>query len=120
MATLVFVSTAALGALKTLVPSFFASYWARLILSLQYASSSPNSILSGRLTSWIFLGDFLAREPWTAIFGIGYKTLPYSPYTGATVIADHTYLQLLVEQGIFGLGEFILLNAAILRTGLVA
>lgn len=119
-AALVLGSIAALAALQTLVPSFFASYWARLVLSLQYASSSPDSILSGRLTSWAFLGDFLAREPWTAIFGIGYKTLPYSTYTGATVIADNTYLQLLVETGIFGLAAFLFLNAAILRTGFAA
>lgn len=114
------LTVAALVALQTLFPSVFANYWTRLALSFQYASSSPNSILSGRLTSWIFLGDFLLREPWTAIFGIGYKTLPYSTYAGATVIADNTYLQLLVETGIFGLAAFLLLNAIILRTGFVA
>ena len=103
-----------------ILPAFSANYWSRMTASIQYVSTSPDSVLSGRLTSWIFLGDFLWRQPWTAIFGIGYKTLPYSDYAGATVVADNTYLQLLVETGIIGLLAFLALNVAILRTGLRA
>jgi O-antigen ligase len=102
---------------QTLLPSFSANYWSRITGTMQSISSSPDSVLSGRLTSWIFLSEFLQRQPWTAIFGIGYKTLPYSDYAGATVVADNTYLQLLVETGIIGLLAFLALNAAILRTG---
>jgi O-antigen ligase len=107
-------------AVETLLPSFSANYWSRITGSVQYIASSPNGVLSGRLTNWMFLGDFLWRQPWTAIFGIGYKTLPYSDYAGAAVVADNTYLQLLVETGIIGLAAFLLLNASIIRTGLRA
>lgn len=111
---------AAAIAVQTFLPSFSANYWSRITGSVQYIASSPNGVLSGRLTNWMFLGDFLWRQPWTAIFGIGYKTLPYSDYAGAAVVADNTYLQLLVETGIVGLAAFLLLNATILRTGLRA
>jgi O-antigen ligase len=57
------------------------------------------------------------QEPWHGILGIGYKTLPYSNAMGASVIADNTYLDLLVETGIVGLGAFLILNTMILRTG---
>ena len=56
-----------------------------------------------------------AAHPWHAIFGIGYKTLPYSTFIGQTVIADNMYLSLLAETGIIGLAAFFLLNFAILR-----
>jgi O-antigen ligase len=111
---------AAAVAVQILLPSFSTNYWARITASFQYAASSPDGVLSGRLTSWLFLGDFLLREPWTAIFGIGYKTLPYSDFAGAAVVADNTYLELLVETGIVGLLAFLALNAAILRTGMRA
>src|SRR6185369_3796745 len=47
--------------------------------------------------------------------GIGYKTLPYTDYLGAPVVADNMYLSLLVETGIAGLAALIWLNVAILR-----
>jgi O-antigen ligase len=49
------------------------------------------------------------------VFGIGYKTLPYSNFAGSAVIADNTYLSLLAETGVVGLISFLALNAAILR-----
>ena len=57
-------------AVQTLLPSFSANYWSRIIGSVQYIAYSPNGVLSGRLTNWMFLGDFLWRQPWTAAFGI--------------------------------------------------
>ena len=62
---------------------------------------------------------------WRAIRGtpcsvVGYKTLPYSTFVGSTVIADNTYLGLLVETGVVGLAAFIGLNVVILRTGWIA
>lgn len=98
-------------------PSFSESYWTRIAGSFQYFWSSPDGVLSGRLTHWQVVFHFLAREPWHAVFGVGYKTLPYSNYIGTTVIADNTYLSLLAETGVVGLAAFIALNAAILRTG---
>jgi O-antigen ligase len=115
-----FVLLIAAVAVQLVLPSFSANYWSRIAASLQYVSTSPNGVLSGRLTNWAILLDFLEREPWAAVFGVGYKTLPYSDYVGARVIADNTYLQLLVETGIVGLTAFLGLNITILKTGLRA
>jgi len=77
-------------------------------------------VLSGRLSTWNTIVDFLLRQPWHALFGIGYKTLPYTSYAGVGLVADNTYLSLLVETGVVGLGAFLLMNAAILRISLNA
>jgi O-antigen ligase len=45
---------------------------------------------------------------------VGYKTLPYSDFIGATAVGDNTYLTLLVETGVVGLAAVIALNGAIL------
>jgi O-Antigen ligase len=96
-------------------PSFVQSYWTRLTGSVQYFWSSPEGVLSGRVASWRTLTEFIAREPWNAFFGIGYKTLPYSNYVGSTVIGDNTYLTLFIETGFLGLLSFVFLNIQILR-----
>ena len=54
------------------------------------------------------------------MFGIGYKTLPYSDYIGQGTVADNMYLSLLFETGIVGLAAFALLNARILQSSLEA
>jgi O-antigen ligase len=96
-------------------PEFAQSYWLRLSSSLAYLWSAPNSVLSGRVASWGTLLSFLERQPWQAVFGIGYKTLPYSDYAGVRIIADNTYLSLLIETGVVGLVAFLALNFAIVR-----
>lgn len=98
-------------------PSLSINYWGRLLGSFSFFWQSPDQVLSGRLGHWQTLLDFLAREPWHAIFGVGYKTLPYSGFVGSKVIADNTYLGLLVETGVVGLAAFLALNFFILRTG---
>jgi O-antigen ligase len=97
-------------------PSFAGSYWDRLFASFEFILSSPNGVLSGRISTWEQIAAFLAGQPWHALFGIGYKTLPYSSVVGEDVIADNTYLSLLVETGILGVAALIALHAAILRT----
>jgi O-antigen ligase len=97
------------------LPTFGQSYLLRLFNSFQYIWSSPNGVLSGRLDSWAVLSDFITQEPLHVLFGVGYKTLPYSSFTGSTVIADNNYLSLLVETGVLGLVVFLFLNFAILR-----
>lgn len=101
-------------------PTFAANYWTRIATSFSDALITPNGVLTGRLATWTVLGNFLAQQPWHAIFGIGYKTLPYTKFTGTEVIADNTYLSLLVETGIIGLTAFLVLNFLILRNGLRA
>jgi O-antigen ligase len=95
-------------------PVFAGFYWLRITAAFQYFSESPNAVLSGRLTSWSFLLDFLITHPWHALLGVGYKTLPYSDFVGTTAVADNTYLSLLLETGIFGLAAVLALNIAIL------
>ena len=58
----------------------------------------------------------MAEHPWQTLFGIGYKTLPYTEYLGRPVIADNMYLSLLVETGVLGLAALVGLNGAILIT----
>jgi O-antigen ligase len=94
--------------------SFTAMARLRLFNSLQYFFESPNAVLSGRVTSWQTLLSFLGANPWHALLGVGYKTLPYSDFIGATAIGDNTYLTLLVETGVVGLAAVIALNIAIL------
>jgi O-antigen ligase len=96
-------------------PAFVGMYWLRLEASAQYLFSSTEGVLSGRVASWRILADWIAAHPWQLLFGVGYKTLPYSNYLGATVVADNMYLSLLVETGIGGLAALIWLNVAILR-----
>ncbi len=97
-------------------PSFAGSYWNRLFASFEFIVSSPNGVLSGRVATWERIGSFLMSQPWHALFGIGYKTLPCSSVVGEDVIADNTYLSLLVETGIAGVAALIALHVAILRT----
>ena len=98
----------------TAFPSFAANYWTRRIVSWQYLFSATNGILSGRLETWRFLGEFLWDHPWHAILGIGYKTLPYTDFAGRPAVADNMYLSLLLETGILGLAAFAAFNVAVL------
>ncbi|HTA46946.1 MAG TPA: O-antigen ligase family protein [Bryobacteraceae bacterium] len=113
------MAAAVMGALtvRATLPALSANYWGRLIGSFTFFSDSPDRILSGRVGHWEALLGFLAREPWHAFLGIGYKTLPYSTFAGSTVIADNTFLSLLIETGVAGLVVFAAMNVAILRTG---
>jgi O-antigen ligase len=96
-------------------PIFARAYWLRISQSFSYFFESPNAILSGRLHSWTILTQFLIAHPWHAIFGIGYKTLPYSDFIGQTAIADNTYLSMLIETGIAGLAALIVWNFMVIR-----
>jgi O-antigen ligase len=107
-------------AVHALWPAFSVSYWTRIAGSLQYFWYSPDGVLSGRVGNWRLLIDFLLREPWHVLFGIGYKTLPYTGIAGTPVIADNTYLGLAVETGVVGLAAFLALNVYILKAALRA
>jgi len=96
-------------------PAFTEIYWLRLSASAEFFFSGTEGVLSGRVASWRALVDWISANPWQAMFGIGYKTLPYTSYLGSPVVADNMYLSLLVETGIAGLAALVWLNAAILR-----
>jgi O-antigen ligase len=108
---------AAAGVLIWLIfPAFAQMYWLRLSATAEYLFSATNGVLSGRVASWNTLVGWIAQHPWETIFGIGYKTLPYTDYLGAPIVADNMYLSLLIETGVAGLAALIWLNLAILRS----
>ena len=96
-------------------PDFAQMYWMRLSASAEYFFSATEGVLSGRVASWHTLAAWISANPWQALIGIGYKTLPYTDYLGAPVVADNMYLSLLVETGVAGLAALVWLNIAILR-----
>jgi len=98
------------------LPDLAKLSWIRLSGSIMYLPDYGESVFSGRFESWRVLLRFLGEHPWHAIFGIGYKTLPYSDYIGQTVIADNMYLSMLIETGVVGLGALIWFNVAVLRS----
>jgi O-antigen ligase len=102
-------------ALRALLPAFTGAYVMRVSTTVQYLFSETEGLLSGRLASWRAVLGFLAQHPWHALFGVGYKTLPYSTYLGRTVITDNMYLSLLAETGIVGLVAMVWLSLQILR-----
>jgi O-antigen ligase len=109
------VGGAALGFLFGILPLVARAYFLRILQSFSFLFESPNAILSGRIHSWTVLTQFLLSHPWHAIFGVGYKTLPYSDFIGQTAIADNTYLSMLVETGVAGLAALLVWNVTVLR-----
>jgi len=107
---------AAALALRTLLPSFTGAYLMRVSTTVEYLFSETEGLLSGRVASWRAVFGFLAQHPWHALFGVGYKTLPYSDYFGSTVITDNMYLSLLAETGLVGLGAMLWLSLQMLRS----
>ena len=96
------------------LPQIVQAAWQRLSNTV-YLFDHGEYVFSGRLESWHVLLTFLAGHPWHAVFGIGYKTLPYSGYIGQKVIGDNMYLSMLIETGIIGLAALVWFNLAILR-----
>lgn len=110
------LATAAVVLLTVAVlPVFAQLYWTRVFNSFRYFVESPNSILSGRLDSWLYLLQFVSLHPLYALLGVGYKTLPYSQFLGKTVIADNSYLSLFIETGVLGLAAMLALSLGILK-----
>jgi O-antigen ligase len=107
----------AAGAAATylLFPTFGRVYLMRLLGSFEQFFSATNATLSGRLDNWSAAIEFLIERPWYAVFGVGYKTLPYSEIAGGPLVVDNMYLTLLVETGVAGLAAFLLLNARIFQ-----
>ncbi len=78
--------------------------------------SDPNLASSGRSETWTRVLAIIGDHPQYLLFGVGYKTLPYTRLFHEEIITDNGYLSLLLETGIAGCGSFLLLSAAILRT----
>jgi O-antigen ligase len=106
------VVTIAIGALA---PGLAAWWMERARKTVELAFSASDAALSGRVSTWQAIASFITGHPVRALFGVGYKTLPYSDVLGRPVIADNTYLSTLIETGIAGLAALCALHVAILR-----
>jgi O-antigen ligase len=113
--TAVAVLPALVWVIWKLFPRFAEMYWLRLSASAEFFFSSTDGVLSGRISNWRLLLDWISGHPWQIVFGIGYKTLPYTEYLGRPIVADNMYLSLLIETGVAGLVALICLNYSILR-----
>lgn len=109
-----FAAAAGLAVVYRAFPAYLDAYLLKIQHSAEFFFSDPNTVLSQRLGSWAILVEYLKEQPWRALFGIGYKTLPYTDYLGRPVIADNMYLSLLIESGWLGILTLMLLLATIL------
>jgi len=78
--------------------------------------ADPNLASSGRFETWSRVLSIMAENPHYLIFGVGYKTLPYTRLFHSEIITDNGYLNLLLETGILGLSGFLFFCAAVFRT----
>jgi O-antigen ligase len=101
-----------------IAPQFLLPYGERLIYTAQEFFSRPNEVLSKRLDTWTELAGFIADHPWQAVFGIGYKSLPYTDTFARPLVADNMYLSLLIESGLPGLGALLAFSGALLAATL--
>ncbi len=115
-AVLALVLAGAAGAVLALAvaPAFLSHYGQRLWSSGAFLAESPNLVFSRRLETWQFAFDWIAQHPWQTLWGVGYKTLPYTSQLGRPVVVDNMYLSLLLETGWLGLAALLALNATIL------
>lgn len=76
----------------------------------------PDSVSSGRLSVWARVVSILFENPRYLVFGIGYKTLPFTRLFHGEIITDNGYLSLLLETGILGLSGFLVFSRFVLGT----
>jgi O-antigen ligase len=109
------LSAVSLVVLFVIAPDLLRFYAVRTVASVQLLISGNERALSGRAETWRVLTTYLANHPQYAVFGVGYKTLPYSDFIGQPTVADNGYLSALVETGMVGLAALLLLHFAVLR-----
>ena len=108
VATLVFL-------LYQVSPEIVANFFEWRLANLLEFWSDPSFATSGRWEAWERLFVFFADHPWLLIFGIGYKSLPYTNLFGASLIADNGFLSTPFETGFIGLIAFLNLNWVIFK-----
>jgi O-antigen ligase len=97
-------------------PEIVANFFEWRLANLFEFWSDPSFATSGRWETWERLFVFFADHPWLLIFGIGYKSLPYTDLFGATLIADNGFLSTAFETGVIGLIAFLNLNWVIFKS----
>jgi O-antigen ligase len=78
--------------------------------------ADPNLASSGRFETWSRVFSIMTEYPHFLLFGVGYKTLPFTRLFHEEIITDNGYLNLLLETGILGLAGFLCFCGAIFRT----
>jgi O-antigen ligase len=78
--------------------------------------ADPNLVTSGRLEMWAKVFSILRQHPGYLLFGIGYKTLPFTRLFHQEIITDNGFLNLLLETGLLGLGGFLIFSASVFRS----
>jgi O-Antigen ligase len=129
----VFVGISGMGSLKRSV-GFFAAFTTPLTVLWYYSPglwnyfignrvgyfgqifADPNLVTSGRLETWATVFSILRDHPNYLLFGVGYKTLPFTRLFHEEIITDNGFLNLLLETGILGLGGFLAFGAAVFRS----
>jgi O-Antigen ligase len=78
--------------------------------------ADPNLASSGRFETWSRVVSIMTENPQYLLFGVGYKTLPYTRLFHSEIITDNGYLNLLLETGVLGLSGFLFFCTAVFRT----
>ena len=100
--------------------SYTPELWGYLINArlgdLTMLFADPNLASSGRYDTWTRVISIMQDHPQYLLFGVGYKTLPFTRLFHEEIITDNGYLNLLLETGVVGLGGFVVFSVAVLRT----
>ncbi len=103
-----------------LLPFYSQGLWNYLLSArlgnLAQLFVDPNLASSGRFDAWNTVISIAAAHPHYLLFGVGYKTLPFTRLFHQSIITDNGFLNLLMECGITGLSAFLFFSAAVFRT----
>jgi O-antigen ligase/polysaccharide polymerase Wzy-like membrane protein len=107
-----------------LLPLYSQGLWDYLLnarlASLAQLFADPNLASSGRFDTWNTVVSIVVSHPQFLLFGVGYKTLPFSRLFHHSIITDNGFLNLILECGAVGLGAFLSFSANVFRTFLRA
>lgn len=84
--------------------------------NLSQLFTDPDLASSGRYDTWKMVLSILESHPQYLLFGVGYKTLPFTRLFHEAIVTDNGFLNLLLETGIIGLGGFLYFSAAVFKT----
>ena len=105
-----------LAVLWFVVPQVWSYLATARIGALTQIFTDPNLASSGRLDIWAKVISILQNYPQFLLFGVGYKTLPFTRLFHGQIITDNGYLSLLLETGILGLSGFVIFSGAVFKT----
>lgn len=98
------------------VPEFWNNLVTFRIGYLTQIFVDPNYVSSYRLETWARVVSILQDNPQYLLFGIGYKTLPFTRLFHRGIITDNGFLSLLLETGILGLAGFLVFSGSVFKT----